>query len=61
MFTSICKYGVFGSSLSPYVLGVSSWGYVNCDLFNYFKLFCLIIRMFSNFLFFFREKLHSKM
>lgn len=37
MFTSICKYGVFGSS-SP-MCSVSSWGYVNCGLFNYFKHF----------------------
>ena len=40
MFTSICKYGVFGSSSS--MCSISSWGYVNCGLFNYFKLFCLV-------------------
>ena len=44
MFTSICKYGVFGSS-SP-LCSVSSWGYVNCGLFNYFKL----VFFFVNFL-----------
>lgn len=52
MFTSICKYGVFGSS-SP-MCSVSSWGYVNCGLFNYFKHFVWSDVLEFSFFFFFQ-------